>query len=91
MIKFDNTYDQLPAQFFSKTSATSVRKPVLLAFNYELAESLNLGLGVMAEDQLEEMFSGNSSRAVGLKNVKRSFPFFWPPEKFRFFCPFSHY
>jgi len=58
-MRFDNTYANLPEDFYARVQPAGAPDPVLLAWNHELAEQL--GLIGLPEDatKLAELFSGN--------------------------------
>ncbi|MCY4218780.1 MAG: YdiU family protein [Gammaproteobacteria bacterium] len=56
---FNNQYATLGEGFFSRTQPTPVSEPVLIRFNHELAEQMNLDLDGTSPDQLGLWFSGN--------------------------------
>ncbi len=57
-MKFDNTYDKLPAEFFSEAAPNKFTSPKLLKFNKGLAKELNLSLESESEESLADIFSG---------------------------------
>ncbi len=59
MINLENTYAQLPQEFFQKTSPTQVKEPKLIAFNQKLAQELELNLNHLNQKEIAELFSGN--------------------------------
>ena len=54
----ENSYTELPEQFFTRLNPTPVSRPKLLLFNTELAKSMGINLGD-DEDMLAQLFSGN--------------------------------
>jgi|TARA_B110000208_G_scaffold191469_1_gene258420 uncharacterized protein YdiU (UPF0061 family) len=54
----ENSYTELPEQFFTRLNPTPVSKPKLLLFNTQLAKSMGINLGD-DEDMLAQLFSGN--------------------------------
>ena len=54
----ENSYTELPEQFFTRLNPTPVSRPKLLLFNAELAKSMGINLGD-DEDMLAQLFSGN--------------------------------
>ncbi|TNJ44022.1 YdiU family protein [Phaeobacter sp. B1627] len=56
-IPFDNTYAQLPPQFYTRQAPTAVAAPRLLAFNSGLADTL--GIAPSEEAELAAVFGGN--------------------------------
>jgi len=54
----ENSYIELPEQFFTRLNPTPVSRPKLLLFNAELAKSMGINLGD-DEDMLAQLFSGN--------------------------------
>ena len=58
-ISFENQYVTLGEGFFARTRPTPVSDPVLIRFNHDLAEQMNLDMGDAAPDQLAQWFSGN--------------------------------
>ena len=59
MFNFQNSYIQLPKDFFSETFPTPVSKPQLVVFNKELSEALSLSKKDFNESDLASFFSGN--------------------------------
>jgi len=57
-IPFDNTYTQLPAEFFSAATPSAAKSPTLIAFNEGLARELGIERGEISEAELAEVFSG---------------------------------
>ena len=57
VIPFDNSYQKLPARFYSQQAAAPVPAPKLIAFNRPLAAELGITGG--NELELAEVFSGN--------------------------------
>lgn len=58
MIKFENTYAQLPPRFYQKVSPASFNSPELLIFNNELASELGMELEGIDDRELANIFSG---------------------------------
>ncbi len=58
-MQFENTYTGLPNSCYSKVDAAPAPRPVLLAWNQELAEELGLDRLEADENQLARWFSGN--------------------------------
>ena len=58
VIPFDNSYNQLPAQFYTRLEPEPVPAPSLIAFNRQLASDIGITGGRNAE--LEAVFSGNT-------------------------------
>ena len=54
----ENSYTELPEQFFTRLNPTPVSKAKLLLFNTQLAKSMGINLGD-DEDMLAQLFSGN--------------------------------
>ena len=54
----ENSYTELPEQFFTRLNPTPVSRPKLLLFNTELAKSMGINQGD-DEDMLAQLFSGN--------------------------------
>lgn len=72
-MKLSNSYIGLPEEFYQLINPTPVESPTMLAFNEELANSLNLEL----EDKEKlEIFSGNK---VPKKLNTHSTKLFWTP------------
>jgi len=57
---FDNTYFNLPSVFRENIKPIPVKKPELILFNKNLAENLNLDFSNSNNQELSELFSGNS-------------------------------
>lgn len=58
MIHFENTYSQLPGQFYRPVMPSSAKAPHLIHFNRALAEELNLSLADQSSANLAQIFSG---------------------------------
>ena len=58
MIKFRNTYKQLPDLFYERIKPEPFERPELIAFNDELAIELELKLNDLKKNELAEIFSG---------------------------------
>jgi len=58
-IDFDNSYAKLPDVFFTQTTPTAVRAPLLFKFNNTLAKELGLDNLGTDDRELAERFSGN--------------------------------
>ena len=58
-IAFDNTYAQLPEQFFAKLNPTPVKSPSLIALNEGLSESLGLDPKYLRSEQGLGALAGN--------------------------------
>ncbi|MDB9716699.1 YdiU family protein [Methylophilaceae bacterium] len=54
----ENSYTELPEQFFTRLNPTPVSRPKLLLFNVELAKSMGINQSD-DEDMLAQLFSGN--------------------------------
>ena len=59
MIKFTNTYDKLPSDFFESTLPEKSSNPKLICFNHYLAKTLGINLSKLSESELAQYFSGN--------------------------------
>lgn len=59
MINFENTYSQLPEQFFQKTTPQGYQNPKLIAFNKSLADELEINYQNVSKSEIAEIFSGN--------------------------------
>lgn len=57
MIKFNNTYANLPSQFYSLIETPNKFQPKLLAFNHELAKELGIDLSEVNDESLAKFFS----------------------------------
>jgi len=60
MIPFKNTYINLPSKFFEKVNPTYFPNPKLIAFNHTLAQELDCSLEDLGEDELAQIFSGQT-------------------------------
>jgi len=60
MIHLENTYADLPRDFFQDVTPSSAVKPELLAFNAPLAEALGLTLSDRSAGELAALFSGKT-------------------------------
>ncbi|MGL5328432.1 MAG: protein adenylyltransferase SelO [Peptostreptococcaceae bacterium] len=56
---FDNSYLTLPGKFYSKVTLSSVKKPELVIFNYELAKELNLNSKELTSKEGLDILSGS--------------------------------
>ena len=57
--QLENSYSDLPEQFFTKINPVPVSSPKLLLFNEELAKSLGIELNLNDKSMLANLFSGN--------------------------------
>ena len=57
-LKFDNTYSQLPGEFYQKIEPTSFENPHLVAFNDEVAELIGLDPVFADKSEFLDYFSG---------------------------------
>ena len=57
---FDNTYANLPDLMATKLAPIAVKKPELIIFNNELADKLSLDFSNINDQELAEIFSGNT-------------------------------
>ena len=55
-MKLSNSYIGLPEEFYQSIKPTPVKSPSLIAFNSDLAETLNIDLN---DDEKLNFFSGN--------------------------------
>ncbi|MCO4753389.1 MAG: YdiU family protein [Bacteriovoracaceae bacterium] len=60
MIKFSNTYCELPENFFEEVLPSVGETPELMHFNNELAQELGLDLAVLNEQELANIFCGKT-------------------------------
>ena len=58
--QFDNSYSRLSETFREIIKPTPVHSPKVVIFNYKLAEELDLDFSKISEEELSEIFSGNS-------------------------------
>ena len=58
--QLENSYSDLPKQFFTKVNPMPVSSPKLLIFNEELAKSLGIELDLNDKAMLANLFSGNA-------------------------------
>lgn len=58
--QLENSYTNLPEQFFTKINPVPVSAPKLLLFNNELAKSLGIDLDFDDKEMLANLFSGNA-------------------------------
>ena len=58
MFNFDNTYIDLPEDFYQKVSPSSAVAPKIICFNTALARELGANLESVDEKQLTDVFSG---------------------------------
>ena len=57
--KFDNTYKNLPSEFFTLVDPVKVSEPKLIVFNDELSDSLGLNFKSLKLEDKSQIFSGN--------------------------------
>lgn len=57
---FENTYQHLPASFYSEVKPPQVQKPQMVLFNEDLADFLGLQLLDKSPEALAELFAGNT-------------------------------
>ncbi len=60
-LPFENSYAQLPDEFFVRSKPEPVSEPRLIKLNQELADELQLGLDLFSENQLARVFAGNET------------------------------
>ncbi len=60
MISFENTYSSLPDKFYAPATPEQVRAPRLIAVNHSLATELGLDLSRHTDDELAQLFTGQS-------------------------------
>lgn len=60
MIKFNNTYTQLPEHFYEKVNPARFDSPELIIFNYDLAKELGMKVDDCSEQELADIFSGQN-------------------------------
>ena len=60
MIKFSNTYEKLPEQFFEKISPEKFKNPKLISFNKQLATDLEIDFQSISDDEIAKIFSGQN-------------------------------
>lgn len=56
----ENSYANLPKQFYTKINPTPVKKPKVIIFNEKLAKSLGINLPFEDKELLAQLFSGNN-------------------------------
>jgi uncharacterized protein YdiU (UPF0061 family) len=83
MIKFNNTYNKLPSNFFEPTQPEIFNSPKLLAFNSELAnQELGLSIANLTDVELSKLFSGQElpegSEPIALAYAGHQFGHFVP-------------
>jgi len=83
MIGFENTYLDLPERFYAKVTPEKVSKPMLLAFNRQLASAdLGLKLETLGDRELADLFAGqvlpNSANPIALAYAGHQFGHFVP-------------
>jgi serine/tyrosine/threonine adenylyltransferase len=61
MIKFDNSYSNLPEAFFSKISPRKAPSPQFIHKNLSLANQLNIDPILLSGEKIVKYFSGNST------------------------------
>jgi uncharacterized protein YdiU (UPF0061 family) len=60
MIKFNNTYTQLPNEFYKVTEAQKLQHPTLIEVNKTLALELGIDVNICTNDELANIFSGQT-------------------------------
>ncbi|MAW07114.1 MAG: hypothetical protein CME61_02410 [Halobacteriovoraceae bacterium] len=60
MIKFSNTYEKLPEQFFEKILPEKFKNPKLISFNKQLATDLEIDYQSISDDEIAKIFSGQN-------------------------------
>lgn len=55
----ENTYIDLPKQFYTNISPTPVKKPRVIILNEKLAKALGINLPLKDKELLDQLFSGN--------------------------------
>jgi len=82
MIKFENTYTDLPEILYSSEVPDTVQNPELLAFNKELASDLGIPLSDLDDKDLAMLFSGqmipDGASSVALAYAGHQFGHFVP-------------
>ena len=58
--KFDNSYTQLPQNIMSRILPTKVKSPKIIIVNYDLAKQLSLDFSSLNNEQLAQLFTGNT-------------------------------
>ncbi|MEC9283270.1 MAG: YdiU family protein [Bdellovibrionota bacterium] len=59
MIQFENSYLELPTDFYEFAEPEKVSSPSLIAFNHSLAREIGLNVDSYSDTDLSEVFSGN--------------------------------
>ncbi len=59
-INFDNSYSQLPEDFYESVKPTQVRSPSIIRVNNRLAKELGIDLQDRDSEKLADFFSGNT-------------------------------
>ena len=57
---FDNTYSALPKAMLSRLAPVPVKSPKLIILNKDLSEELNLNFSSISQEDLADIFSGNT-------------------------------
>ena len=57
---FDNTNSRLPESFKENIKPVPVKNPELVVFNKTLAENLNFTFSTLNDNEISELFGGNS-------------------------------
>jgi uncharacterized protein YdiU (UPF0061 family) len=60
-LPFENSYAQLPDDFFVRSNPEPVSEPRLIKLNNELADELQLGLDLSSENEIARIFAGNET------------------------------
>jgi len=60
MFNFDNSYRQLPAEFYSEQFPAKVLNPKLVCFNTLLANELNIDFASIDQENIAKILSGNA-------------------------------
>ena len=58
MIKFNNTYDQLPEKFYERCLPEKCNQPSLISYNKKLSQELGILHASVDESELTQIFSG---------------------------------
>jgi uncharacterized protein YdiU (UPF0061 family) len=72
MIKFKNTYTQLPNHFYAKAQAHPVSAPILIAINRSLAKDLGIELSRETDSELANIFTGQT-KLEGAANIAMAY------------------
>ena len=69
---FNNSYSELPEIFLTKTEPVPVKAPNIVLLNKKLSKELDLDFDTLSNNELSELFSGNSL-PFGSKSISQAY------------------